>query len=117
MKKTLILVGSLLGNAALVAALTRPSPTPAPAPVPVVEVVVTNVVVKEVPAPPETVEKTSVVRMNWTNVESADYRAYIANLRSVGCPEETIRDIIIADVNKLYASKWRALRMQQMAAW
>ena len=42
---------------------------------------------------------------NWREVESSDFRKYIANLRSIGCPEETIRDIIITDVNKLYAAK------------
>ncbi|MEO7299391.1 MAG: hypothetical protein ABI042_12550 [Verrucomicrobiota bacterium] len=43
--------------------------------------------------------------LDWRSVESEDYRAYIENLRAIGCPEETVRDIIIADVNKLYASK------------
>lgn len=42
---------------------------------------------------------------HWRQVESDDYRKYIANLRAIGCPEETIRDIIIADVNKLYAAR------------
>jgi LysM repeat protein len=42
---------------------------------------------------------------NWNQVESPDYPVYIARLREIGCPEETIRDIVIADVNKLYASK------------
>ncbi|HMP81836.1 MAG TPA: LysM domain-containing protein [Verrucomicrobiota bacterium] len=41
----------------------------------------------------------------WQQVESDDYRQYIANLRDIGCPEQTIRDIIIADVNALYARK------------
>jgi hypothetical protein len=41
----------------------------------------------------------------WRMVESGDYRQYIANLRSIGCPEETIRDIIVADVNKLFESR------------
>lgn len=41
----------------------------------------------------------------WQEVESDDYPAYIANLRDIGCPEQTIRDIIIADVNTLYARK------------
>ncbi len=45
---------------------------------------------------------------NWSNMESADYKAYIANLRAIGCPEETVRDIIIADVDKLFASRLRA---------
>ena len=44
---------------------------------------------------------------DWRAVESADYRAYIANLRAIGCPEETIRDIILADVNKLFAERGR----------
>ncbi len=47
--------------------------------------------------------------LNWGSVESQDYREYIQNLRAIGCPEETIRDIIIADINKLYASKIAAL--------
>jgi hypothetical protein len=42
---------------------------------------------------------------DWRTVESADYKQYITNLRSIGCPEETIRDIIIADVNKLFEGR------------
>jgi len=41
----------------------------------------------------------------WREVESTDYRTYIANLRSIECPERTIRDIITADVHSLYESK------------
>src|SRR5262245_13956911 len=41
----------------------------------------------------------------WREVESADYPTYVANLRDIGCPEQTIRDIIIADVNALYARR------------
>jgi LysM repeat protein len=42
---------------------------------------------------------------SWREVESPDYPTYIANLRDIGCPESTIRDIIVADVNQLYALK------------
>jgi LysM repeat protein len=42
---------------------------------------------------------------NWNQVESPDYPVYIARLREIGCPEETIHDIVIADVNKLYAAR------------
>ena len=48
---------------------------------------------------------TDVVKVDWRMVESENYKQYIANLRSIGCPEETIRDIIIADVNKLFESR------------
>lgn len=45
----------------------------------------------------------------WSQLESTDYRTYIANLRGIGCPEQTIRDIITADVNSLYAARRREL--------
>ena len=46
----------------------------------------------------------------WSQVESADYPAYIANLRAIGAPEKTIRDIILADVEKLYQTRLVASR-------
>jgi hypothetical protein len=53
--------------------------------------------------------KTNVVLrrqfFSWQEVESPDYEKFIANLRDISCPEQTIRDIIIADVNSLYARK------------
>jgi len=42
---------------------------------------------------------------SWQEVESDDYPTYVANLRDIGCPEQTIRDIIIADVNTLFARR------------
>ncbi len=42
---------------------------------------------------------------SWHELESTDYPTFIANLRDVACPEQTIRDIIIADVNTLYAKR------------
>ena len=47
---------------------------------------------------------------HWSQLESNDYKKYIAALRSFGVPEKTIRDIIIADVNKLYRPKFAPLR-------
>ena len=46
---------------------------------------------------------------NWAQVESTDFKNYIANLRAIHCPEETIRDIIVAEVEKLYAARRQAL--------
>jgi hypothetical protein len=51
-----------------------------------------------------------VKQFNWESVESPDYKQYIVNLRSIGCPEETIRDIIVADVTKLYDEKKKVAR-------
>src|ERR1043166_2958078 len=59
---------------------------------------------------PVVVTNSVVQKIDWRMVESEDYKKYIANLRSIGCPEETIRDIIIADVNKLFEDRKKALR-------
>jgi LysM repeat protein len=42
---------------------------------------------------------------SWQEVESPDYPTYISNLHYIGCPDQTIRDIIIADINALYARR------------
>jgi hypothetical protein len=47
--------------------------------------------------------------LDWHSVESEDYKEYIANLRKIGCPEKTIRDVIVADVNELYRERYRQL--------
>lgn len=51
----------------------------------------------------------SAAPLDWRSIESDDYPTYVANLRRIGCPEATIRDILIADIDKLYAEKRRAL--------
>lgn len=43
-------------------------------------------------------EERNVRQLNWRQIESTNYSEYIANLRSIGCPEPTIRDIVAADV-------------------
>src|SRR5205085_10432612 len=43
---------------------------------------------------------------DWRALESDDYRQYIANLRRLQCPDKTIRDIIVADVNELYRHRF-----------
>ncbi len=46
----------------------------------------------------------------WSQLESTNYGTYIANLRSIDCPEQTIADIITADVRALYSGKRRELQ-------
>lgn len=42
----------------------------------------------------------------WVSIESTNYRIYIANLRGIECPEQTIRDLITADVDaSLYSPR------------
>ena len=110
MKWRLIIAGSVLLNAVLaVAYFSNRGPVAPRADVPVV--VHTNEVRTAMQARalrPMTVEM-STNDFHWGTIESQDYREYIANLREIGCPEETIRDIIIADINKLFAGRVAAL--------
>jgi hypothetical protein len=72
-------------------------------------------------APPTTAEKVTVITnsVRWAQLESEDYKTYIARLRAIGCPEQTIRDIIIADLDKLLAPEIAAAygRRQELRYW
>src|SRR6185369_3549505 len=46
---------------------------------------------------------------SWHDVESSDYRVYVQKLRKIGCPESTIEDIVVADVNALFLEKAKPL--------
>ena len=48
-------------------------------------------------------------RFHWSEVESPDYQVYVANLRALGCPERTIRDLVVADVNELFSGRVRGV--------
>jgi len=45
------------------------------------------------------------VPFRWSQLESTDYHTYLANLRGIGCPEQTVRDIITADVDGVFAQR------------
>ena len=84
----LLIFSALKGRAPLAAPEANPGPSPQPA--------ATTAAAEPKP-------------FHWSQLESSDYRAYIANLRGIGCPEPTLRDIITADVGSLFASKRRPL--------
>jgi hypothetical protein len=44
-------------------------------------------------------------KFDWRLVESEDYQTYVKNLRAIGCPEQTVRDIVTADVRQAFAAK------------
>lgn len=116
MKLRIIVLVSVVLNFGLVAGLVHvtkrqpsspPIPTEAPAPnespsqqtwrsVPVV--------LSETPGIPN--------GFDWSQVESTDFHQYMANLRAIGCPPETVRDLIIAEVNKLFAPRFAVLASQ-----
>lgn len=113
MKSKVPLILSLGINVLLVGLLLRPAPKPdaqAPAPESRTNVAASSGSTKSSPKPQIVIHTNAPTHsFSWREVESPDYREYIANLRSIGCPEETIRDIIRADVNKLYDEKRKQL--------
>lgn len=57
--------------------------------------------------------------VRWAQLESEDYPTYIARLRAAGCPEQTVRDIIIADLDKVLAPEIQSAqgRRKELAYW
>lgn len=65
-----------------------------------------------VAAPPMTGRQTQPSPFRWTQLESQDYRTYVRNLRAFGCPEATLRAIVVADVDRRYNRKFDELERQ-----
>ncbi|HUS35518.1 MAG TPA: hypothetical protein VM680_09230 [Verrucomicrobiae bacterium] len=51
-------------------------------------------------------------RLDWSLITLADLHPFVANLRGVGCPELTIKDIILAEVNRRYLPRERSLKLR-----
>src|SRR5579871_316351 len=116
-----ILIASLLGNAAILAAIVNNSNSlardkAAVSPIPVVQSTTGGSGIfskakkasKNNPADPATTPAPTPA-FHWRQIESEDYKKYVANLREAGCPERTIRDIILADIQKLYQPRIAAI--------
>jgi hypothetical protein len=103
-------LGLNVALAAWVAHLLRtPDPGSSPQPIIATPILSANLV------------KTNIVvrRQNfvWSQIESDDYATFITNLRQIGCPEATIRDIIVADVSQLYARRRAAEVVTSPQQW
>lgn len=108
--KPILRISILLNLALAVAALLvlrKPNPTPVVVPGPVVAEAPIHSLTEAPPEnlasnpPPEVVSRTNAFR--WQALESTNYLEFVANLRQVGCPERTIRDLIFADAERRYA--------------
>ena len=54
----------------------------------------------------------------WNRVESADHKTFVANLRAIGCPETTIRDIVMLDLFKTLGEQMSELaRKKELPFW
>jgi hypothetical protein len=66
-------------------------------------------VVPVAPSPDNVLVKTNVLvrreNFTWDQVQSTNFATLIKNLRAIGCPELTIRDIVTTDVDRIYARR------------
>jgi hypothetical protein len=69
-------------------------------------------VIAEPQAKPQVVAGAAPEPFRWSRMESSDDATYIHNLRDVGCPEGTIRDILGAAIGRRYDQKRAALTAQ-----
>jgi hypothetical protein len=76
------------------------------------------------PGPPSLLDSTpsdspppAIPGFHWRELESADYIEYVANLRAVGCPERIVRDIVVADIHKLYEERIVTFRPARVDPW
>ena len=42
---------------------------------------------------------------HWSRVETNDFEAYVANLHGIGCPDHTVRHLVVGEVEALYAER------------
>lgn len=73
---------------------------------------VTQIAVRKINATNQLLAALAARATSWMALESTNYVTYIQNLRDFGCPEETVRDIIITDIAKLYGRRKAELRWQ-----
>ena len=46
---------------------------------------------------------------SWSDLQTEDLKKLVRRLRAVGCPEETIKDLVLAELNRSYSVKQRAI--------
>ena len=108
---------SLLANVALGAVVWyRAARPPAAAPAPRAALTEAPNPIADAPASAPAPQLVLTERFDWRQVEAPDYPTYIANLRAIKCPEQTVRDIIMADVANVFALKRKESSNSSVAA-
>lgn len=48
-------------------------------------------------------------QISWSDLQVDDLKEFVGRLRVVGCPEETIKDLVLVELNRRYSVKQRAV--------
>jgi hypothetical protein len=114
-KRRVALILSVSLNGLLIAILWQHFATE-PSPMVSEEVVIPTVATPLHTATRSTASSESHSTFHWSSLESDDYTQYVANLRAIGCPENTLRDIIVADISLLFRNR-SAAAVSQPEPW
>jgi hypothetical protein len=57
----------------------------------------------------------SAATFSWRDLQAEDLKEFIRKLRAVICPEPTVQDLVLAEVNRRYGAKTRALRPDRLS--
>ncbi len=70
-------------------------------------------------APTTMTPSAAPAKFRWASLVSRDLRVYAANLREVGCPEDTIKEIVLAEVGRRYGTMEADLKVRadDVAPW
>jgi hypothetical protein len=52
-------------------------------------------------------------KISWRDLQAAELKEFVRKLRAVNCPEETIKDLVLADLNRRYSKQQRSLWSDQ----
>jgi hypothetical protein len=105
MKTWPVIGGSLLLNAILAAAIILSlRKTPPVAQAPVAAAPASSMIS---PSPPVTTPPSPGLPFQWSQIASPDLKIYRDNLRAIGCPELTVREIIRAVINENFRTRRR----------
>ncbi len=67
---------------------------------------------KEKKAPRQAAITAKAPAFQWSQLDAPDFATLVKNLRAIGCPELTIRDIVAGELNEIYELKSQALMKQ-----
>lgn len=96
-----LVAGSLLLNLALgiTSAALWLKPANDVSSAPAVPAAVTTHSTRKEPAP------STAPAFHWRQLDAADFPTFVKNLRAIGCPESTLRDIVAGELAEIYAEK------------
>lgn len=120
MKLSVLIALSLAANIILAGLLLRPAHNRARADDPAAENLPGPAAEGSFAAPNNQFLTTATgAKISWRDLQAAELKEFVAKLRAVNCPEETIKDLVLAELNRRFAKQQRSLwsELQNQDYW